>query len=141
MEYADNHVKFAPTSENILYFKDFVSWTSSRLADFAFRVVAVQIHQHKGRRSGRAVANEGEICEGLPVSGVLWHYWRAPCGPDSLWLGTLGTETTFKHGHYVESADIVTARYQGLASWSFDLGLEGEVEEGGVIAHLTESPD
>lgn len=126
--------------ETLCPYKGFVSRTSP-LDDFASHVVAVQAHQHRGRGRGRAVANEGEICEGLPVSGVLWHYRRAPRGPDSLWLGTLGTEATFKHGHYVESADIVTARYQSLASWSFDPGMEGEAGEGGVIAHLTESPD
>lgn len=38
------------------------------------------------------------------------------------------TEATFKHSHYVESADIVTACYQGLASWSFDPG-GGEVDD------------
>lgn len=38
----------------------------------------------------------------------------------------LGTEATLKHSHYAESADIVTARYQSLASWGFDPGIEGE---------------
>lgn len=61
---------------------------------------------------------------GLPVSGVLGHYGRGPSGPRlPLWPWTLGTEATFKHGHYVESADIVTARYQSLVSWSFDPGV------------------
>lgn len=70
---------------------------------------------------------------GLPVSGVLGHYRRGPSGPRlPLWLWTLGTEATFKHGHYVESADIVTARYQSLASWSFDPGrMEGGEDGGG----------
>lgn len=80
--------------------KGYVSRTSFPLADFASSPVVSRRTNTEERRRGRAVANEGEICEGLPVSGVLWHYRRAPRGPDSLWLGTLGTEATFKHGHY-----------------------------------------
>lgn len=62
---------------------------------------------------------------GLPVSGVQGHYRRASQGPDSPWLSTFWTEATFKHDHYAESADIVTACYQSLASWSFDPGVGG----------------
>lgn len=91
-------------------------------------------------RERESKENEGEICEGYLYQisqGITGGPLRAQAPPGS---EHFRTEATFKHGHYVESADIVTACYQSLASWSFDPGVGG-VEGGGVIAHLTESPD
>lgn len=70
-----------------------------------------------GRGKGRDEDNEGEVCEALPVSGVPGHYLRGPLRAQTTphLPRAFRTEATFKHGHYVESADIVTAYYQSLA--------------------------